>query len=84
MMKKKSVLKLANFIKLYEKKIVEDCEIEEIVHTIPTLSDEEANNIEGKITLEEATRALKNMKNNKSPGTVGFTSEFFKVFWKRL
>ena len=29
--------------KLYEKKIVEDCEIEEIVHTIPTLSDEEAN-----------------------------------------
>ena len=69
---------------MYEKKIVEDCEIEEIVHTIPTLSDEEANNIEGKITLEEATRALKNMKNNKSPGTVGFTSEFFKVFWKRL
>ena len=29
--------------KLYEKKIVEVCEIEEIVHTIPILSDEEAN-----------------------------------------
>ena len=83
-MKKKSVLKLANFIKLYEKKIVEDCEIEEIVHTIPTLSDEEANNIEGKLTLEEATRALKNMKNNNSPGTDGFTSVFFKVFWKQI
>ena len=33
--------------KLYEKKTVEDCEIEEIVHKIPTLS-EEVNNTEGK------------------------------------
>ena len=24
------------------------------------------------------------MKNNKSPGSAGFTSEFFKVFWNRL
>ena len=65
---------------MYQKKIVEDCETEEIVHTIPTQSDEEANNIEGKITLEEATRALKNMKNNKGPGrSDGCTSEFFKV-----
>ena len=48
--------------KLYEKKIVEDCEIEEIVNKIQTLSDEEVNNTEGKITLKEATRALKNMK----------------------
>ena len=66
MMKNKSALKLANCIKdCKKKKIVEDYEIEEIVHTIPTLSDEEANNIEGKITLEEAMRALKIMKNNK-------------------
>ena len=64
--------------------VVEDCGIEETVHTIPTLSDEKANNIEGKITLEEATRAHKNTKNNKSPGTDGFTSEFFQVFWKHL
>ena len=71
--------------KLYEKTIVEVCETEETVHTIPTLSDEEANNIEGKLTLEEATRALKNMKNNNSPGTDGFTSEFFlKCFGNRL
>ena len=26
--------------RLYEKKIIEDCETEEIVHAIPTLSDE--------------------------------------------
>ena len=24
------------------------------------------------------------MSNNKSPGTDGFTSEFFKVFWKQI
>jgi len=29
-------------------------------------------------------RALKNMKNNKSPGTDGFTSEFFYAFWKQF
>ena len=64
MVKKKSALKLANFIKNCTKKRLEDCEIEEIVHKIPTLSDEEVN--KGKITLEEAMKALKNMKNNKS------------------
>jgi hypothetical protein len=69
---------------LYKKRIVEDCEITDIVQNIPTLSNEEAGSIEGKITMEEATTALKNMKNNKSPGTDGFTSEFFKVFWKQI
>ena len=30
--------------------------------------------------LEEATRALKNIKNNKSPDTDGFTSKVFSIF----
>ena len=34
--------------------------------------------------MSELTKALKNMKNNKSPGTDGFSSEFFKVFWKKI
>ena len=29
--------------------------------------------------MSELTKALKNMKNNKSPGTDGFSSKFFKV-----
>lgn len=41
-------------------KTVQDCEIAEIVHTFPTLSDDEVNNIEGKITLEVSTKSLKN------------------------
>ena len=59
---------------LYTKRIVEDCEIADTVQNIPTLSNEEAKNIEGKITMEEATEALKTMKNKKSSGTDGFTS----------
>ena len=46
----------------------------------PKLSDEEAIAIEGSITIKEAGEALKNMKNNKSPGSTGFTAEFFKFF----
>ena len=41
-------------------------------------------NIEGPITIEEAGITLKNMPNNKSPGSTGFTTEFFKFFWKDL
>ena len=39
---------------------------------------QEKTSLEGEITLDEASVALKNMKNNKSPGFDGFTVEFFK------
>ena len=51
---------------------------------ITKLSDKEKNSIEGKLTLKEVASALKNMKNDKSPGLDGFTSEFFKFFWSKL
>ena len=50
----------------------------------PKLSDEEANTLEGSITVPEAAIVLNKMKNNKSPGSTGFTVEFFKFFWKDL
>ena len=50
----------------------------------PILTDEEALSIEGPITLVEAAHTLKNMQNNKSPGSTGFTTEFFNFFWKDL
>ena len=40
--------------------------------------------IEGEITEDEIAHVLKNMKNNKSPGSDGFTVEFFKFFFKDL
>ena len=52
--------------------------------TIPKLEQQDANNLEGMLTIEEAGQTLKHMKNNKSPGTSGFLADFFKVFWKDL
>ena len=45
---------------------------------------QEKTSLEGEITLDEASVALKSMKNNKSPGSDGFTVEFFKFFWRQL
>ena len=46
----------------------------------PTLSEEDSHSIEGPISVQEALHALKNMSNNKSPGSDGFTTEFFIFF----
>ena len=51
---------------------------------VPKLSHTESDKLEGPITLQEASSVLKNMKNEKSPGSSGFTSEFYKVFWKSI
>ena len=52
--------------------------------TIPKLSKENSDMLEGKITYDELKYAVKNMKNNKTPGTDGFTAEFLKMFWSQL
>ena len=41
------------------------------------LLDEEAQNLEGKITYTELLHALKQMKSEKSPGLDGYTAEFY-------
>ena len=41
-----------------------------------------AQQLEGKLTYQEALQALKHMKNDKTPGTDGYTTEFFNFFWK--
>ena len=51
---------------------------------VPKLNEEEALKLEGILTLKEAGKTLRNMKNNKSPGTSGFSADFYKVFWKQL
>ena len=62
--------------------IIDDTHISDILGENETkLSEQEAKNLEGEITLTELAQALKNMKNDKSPGLDGFTAEFFKFFW---
>ena len=45
--------------------------------TVPKLNEDEALKLEGLLTLNEAGKTLKNMKNNKSPGTSGFSADFY-------
>ena len=35
-------------------------------------------------TYNECTNALKDMKNNKNPGSDGLTTEFFLIFWNNI
>ena len=58
--------------------------LKRLAEDTPKLSDDEAQTMEGKIPYEEAGAVLKNMKNNKSPGSDRYTVEFFKFFWKDL
>ena len=58
----------------------QDINIEEILNNLnnhPKLSEEEKANLEGDISEEEIAFILSKMKNNKSPGTDGFSAEFF-------
>ena len=50
--------------------------IEQLIKEYPKIAEEEAENLEGKITVEEATCALSRKKNRKSPGSDGFTVDF--------
>ena len=47
----------------------------------PTLENVEQQNCEGSITENECLKALKKMKNSKTPGIDGLPAEFYKVFW---
>ena len=73
-----------NFYKnLYDDtNLVDDTPLQNILGENPSkLSDLDSNKLEGEITYAELSTALRNMKNNKSPGLDGFTVEFFKFFW---
>ena len=49
-----------------------------------TLKQEDADSCGGFLTLEECANALNHFKNNKTPGSDGFTIEFYRYFWNTL
>ena len=48
------------------------------------LSDEERDNMEGRLTYEECKKVLETFQNDKSPGEDGFTVEFYNFFFELL
>ena len=72
--------------KLYSKKDIALCNFDEKIskNYKKKLTDSEADTLEGEITYSELLQVLKNSKNEKSPGSDGFTIEFLKFFWGDL
>ena len=51
---------------------------------IPKLSKEDADKCEGMITVNECINALRNMKNDSSPGLDGITVAWYQMFSSRI
>ena len=50
----------------------------------PKISVTDKNNCDMPITMAECGKALQMLPNNKSPGSDGFTTNFYKFFWKDI
>jgi hypothetical protein len=55
--------------------------MEDQIHDIPQVSDEENEILIAKFTENEVRGAVFQMEHNKAPGPDGFLAEFYQVFW---
>jgi hypothetical protein len=53
-------------------------------NSLPKLSETNKESCETDITIEEVGAALKQLDNGKSPGSDGFTTDFYKFFWPQI
>ena len=53
----------------------------ELTNSCPKITDIQKDKTKGIITVEELTKYLKKSRNNVSPGSSGFTNDFYKFFW---
>ena len=69
---------------LYKKGKCDNANLNFYDETAIKLNEEEQLTCEGNLTEHECANALKDMKNNKSPGTDGITTDFYKIFWNDI
>ena len=76
------------YTNLYTEKVIfnENNECDEFCSyiNIPKISADQQETCEGMITEQEASYALKAMRNNSAPGLDGLTTSFYKVFWSKI
>ena len=53
-------------------------------YNLPELNEEEAENLRRPITADEIEAVIKKFPTHKSPGSDGFTGEFYKAFKEEL
>ena len=68
------------YVNLYSQWETIDVDLKIVALNAPLLTMEDRKIIEGQITYTEAHTAVRAMTNNKSPGSDGYTSEFYKSF----
>lgn len=70
--------------KLYSKKDRKTSLYNFFDNSINKLNESDKLKCEGLITIDECTKSLLEMKNQKSPGSDGITTEFYKIFWNDI
>jgi hypothetical protein len=48
------------------------------------LNDTDKTYCDSELTLQECTESLRKLPNNKTPGSDGFTTNFYKFFWSKI
>ena len=71
------------YVNLFDEKRSMDVNLIELLKKSTDIKIRDSN-LGDPITVKEIGQVLKRMKNNKSSGIDGFTSEFFKVFYSKL
>jgi hypothetical protein len=62
----------------------ENCMEEFLDRSTPKISNENVELCEQQLDMEDIGYALKELQNGKSPGTDGFTPDFYKFFWIKI
>ena len=77
-------LQLEFYSSLYSKKECSDHLDDFFFSSLPKLSEEQQHMLSQEITLDELSNAVKMLKNGKTPGTDGLTTDFYKCFWNDI
>ena len=65
---------------------LEDIDLENLFKSfeVQRLKETDMEMLDSEIQIQKLGSAIRNFKNDKSPGPDGFTSEFYKFFWPDL
>ena len=69
---------------LFTPRTVDKTMINEVIELLPSLSQEQQQQLECDISFEELTAASKLLEDGKAPGLDGLPAEFYKALWNFL